>query len=454
MAFDTIVTVPTDGGTFNHHAKNIAFEKIDDTRTLLVYAQVNPVRIFARIITFDGVNTPTYSDAYSVVAPASFSDSYARENMTRTYLRVGFTDTNRNVAAIFFRSNISGNNPLYHDTSFSGESVAYVICDVDTVAGTVVPRSNPTSMITCYGMAYDVLSPENSSQFLTILWNYGSNVYRNVVYLSNPATSTTFNYHANTWYENAPSTMDGGIRADRHAAAAISLNNYAFFSASNSSYDLQYKRFIDYNIYNTGSNTATDFGTNSFNPNGPVKTELFNYDNIDTFAMIYREYRCVMTRYNKVYTLYTQAYSQNYSYDAVREDVLSGLGPDEQVRQCLLLGDGNSSTSKIAFLSRNRTLGGPGRVWIFDTDVASPPTFSGNPNHSFIIDNFPCDVDNGAEKDNYQGVPQSDVNNQYRNMSWNDVAQWDATNGVIRLIGCVDDGQGNPAIGVRLVSIT
>lgn len=454
MAFDTIVTVPTDGGTFNHHAKNIAFEKIDDTHTLLVYAQVNPVRIFARIITFNGANTPTYSDAYSVVAPASFSDSYARENMTRTYLRVGFTDTNRNVAAIFFRNNVSGNNPLYHDGCPSGESVSYVLCDVDTVAGTVVPRSNPTPMFSCYGMAYDILSPENVNQHLTILWNYSSYVYRSVVYLSNPATSTTFNYDGNGVREYAASTMDGGIRADRHAAAAASSSYYSFFSASNSSYNSQYKRFIDYNLYNVSENSATDFGTNNSSPSGPVKTELFNYDNIDTFAMIYSDVRCVMTRYNKVYTLYTQSYGQNTAYDTVREDLLSGLGTDEQVRQCLLLGSGTNSTSKIAFLSRTRTLGGPGRIWIFDTDINSPPSFSGNPNHSFLIDNFPCDVDNGSEYDNYRGVPQSDVNNHYRNMSWNDAAQWDATNSIIRLIGCVDDGQGNPAIGVRLVSIT
>ena len=70
MAFHTFDPTPTDGGTFEHSSTRFDWCKITNDKFLIVYQQINPTRIYAQIVTFNGADLtgePTYGTAYAVV---------------------------------------------------------------------------------------------------------------------------------------------------------------------------------------------------------------------------------------------------------------------------------------------------------------------------------------------------------------------------------------------------
>lgn len=448
MSFDTIVTVPTDGGNFNFHAKNFAWEKIDDNHTLIVYAQTNPVRLYARIVTFNGAATPTLGDAYSIVSPASVL--WSRDTNTRLYPKIGFLDVERTQVAIFFRRILDSVDPTRYDNATQGlnDVLEYVICDVDINAGSVVPRGEPYPFNWVTGMSYDVKSvseydPGNGvPRYLVVVWRNGTNmrVDRATSWSGN---IISWSYQAQ-WIEvtSSPSYV-GGVKITQATQSGydryITLSNdYLDLYPTNSSSPYRNREYDT-----TSSNSVTIYMTSGSYSNTTATGKLV-YDGLDCVTSLTPTV-CVFARGNEVCTKHMRQATPS-SYDSVHTDILTGMNAGEQIGQILRIND----TTFMA-IQRNPTLGGAAKIWVFGTGWSTlPPVIDFNTNNPFTVNNFPCDVPNGAETDVYQ------YNNidTWKNMSWNDVAQWDSVSSIMRVYGVIDDGAGNPVIGIGLIAPT
>lgn len=442
MAFSPITPVPTDGGTYNHHAKNFAWVKIDDTRTLLVYCQIQPVRIYARLVTFNGTAAPVFGQAFSVVAPTDIANTVLRDNATRLYLRAATIDKEHSQVSIFFRSSIHNDDPTYYGSSpLDGtESVHYVTCYVDVEAGTVVPFGPPLFAFNCNGMSYDVRSKflNNNVGHMEAVTREGDSIKRYAGGLSASVGDGAVVMVNNWTYTDASIGTGnvGGVRVANTPNATSSWSSYVI-STTNTGTPGEYM----YGSFDSPADTTPTLNATN-NSLGTSGKDLHESGNVECLVAM-DTFSTIATSKNVVYPLYTSGSGSVNDETITRDDLLPGSDANTQIQQIVRM-----DKEHAMFVERNDTLGGSAKIWIHrftfnDNQFNIIP----NPGNPFTITNMPCDVPAASEYDGYR------ANSATNSVSWEDVIDWDTTNNVGRVIGIVNDGANNPVIGIKLLSV-
>lgn len=460
MAFHTLSPVPTDGGTFSHQTKNFAWDKIDDNRYLITYCQVNPIRIFAQVVTMNGTAAPTYGPAYSIVSPLQIADIDWRNNGKTLYLRcvVGkYTVTVTNTRA-FVSFKATKGSISYDFADISGQSRIDVVPllingNEITVAGNPESITGNASYLV-RGADYDLYSyvSPNTTMYVAAKGRYDPSAQGAVCWRS--YTSWTDVSNSSSWV-NAGISIQGGrsIRSVKpfHSPTTThtgTLDNYHWLSGNGSddqfrlSYEANHSSGTTSLAYNSNKSWYT--GTRSGNDIAQSAAVIYDTGAVsakdpsdtNTFSM-WTSKNTVFTASSIITTIYDQQYSNGV--------ILPGSDSNTEIAQIIPL-----DKEHCMFIQRNVTLGGSAKIWIsrFTFGEITMDAIQ-NVNHPFTVTNTPTDA--------WGQISHSDCYSHSGigiSMPFQDIADYDATTGTVRLIGIMSsDGTpgGTPVIGFKFI---
>ena len=425
MSFHTFDPVPTGGGTFAHDEKRFAATKIDDDRCIIVYHQVAPFRMYAQVVTFNGTETPVFETAYSILGPEHVSSVNVNNSNFHAYPRIKKVRENMYmVGFVYYMSN---------PDSATGYAKADAESDSEFLAKFITISVNNSNEITVND------TPKGNNQYHEAISYDFAAVKEGVV--------------GYVWRKHQDGSTDPDVVLQEltvDVSGQITLGTQHVHSEKynlNSNSDHMRQGIRCSSLYDeTNGASSGHFVTNTARYNGFYWNGTGSPIELSTGKI---RHNLVEIRWmSSGYYIHSDASGSIFSESAADLDAhnefdmyfASGVLTPTETRE----GTQNiirMDNQHAAIISRNKVAGGASKLWFvrfgFDDPVMDVEQNSSGP---FSIPNAPIV---SASLDDY-GQLDNDAN-------WHTIGHYDATNGVLRIIGPVKAGT-DIKIGVTLVS--
>lgn len=425
MSFHTFDPVPTGGGTFSHDEKRFAATKIDDDRCIIVYHQVAPFRMYAQVVTFNGTETPVFETAYSILGPEHVVNVHVNQEKFHAYPRIKKVRENMYMIGYVNYANNLDSATGYakadagSDSEFIPKFFTISVNNDNEITVNDTPKGNNVWQ---EAISYDFAAVKEGVVGYVWRKHQDGSIDPDVVLqeltvdVSGQITLGTQHVHGQRYNLNSNSDhMRQGIRCSSlyddtngassgHFVTNTARYNGFYWNGTGNPIELPTGK-IRHNVVEIRWMSSGYYVQSS--SSGDITTE--SAANLD-----------VQTEYDMYFA----------------PGVLTPTETREGVQNIIRM-----DNQHAAIISRNKVAGGASKLWFvrfgFDDPAMDAEQNSSGP---FSIPNAP--IVSGSLDD--YGREDTDAN-------WHTIGHYDATNGVLRIIGPVKQGT-DIKIGVTLVS--